>query len=219
MDVIAHVPFRFSRWDGERATFEGEAYGVDGADAASSRGFDDGSQVCVEGGAPFASATVRAIARHRTAGSGSGSSRTRLIHSTPLRAQRILLVIIGRRPTSAPASPSRGPGNGILRTETGRSFEVQNAGERPEFCSQTALRRCASLTDRNYESLCGPGNHVGLPGPHGGGRSPQEPVCGGQSFRIMPNLLQICFFGGPKRRLFALFIALEHSSLQCVSRS
>ena len=25
--------------------------------------------------------------------------------------------------------------------------------------------------------------------------------------------------GGPKRRLFALFIALEHSSLQCVSRS
>ena len=27
------------------------------------------------------------------------------------------------------------------------------------------------------------------------------------------------FLGGPKRRLFALFIALEHSSLQCVSRS
>ena len=56
--VIAHVPFRLSRWDGERATFEGEAYGVDGADAASSRGFDDGSQVCVEGGAPFASEAV-----------------------------------------------------------------------------------------------------------------------------------------------------------------
>ena len=35
----------------ERATFEGEAYCVDGADAASSRSFDDGSQVCVEGGA------------------------------------------------------------------------------------------------------------------------------------------------------------------------
>ena len=41
--------FRLSRWDGERATFEGEAYCVDGADAASSRSFDDGSQVCVEG--------------------------------------------------------------------------------------------------------------------------------------------------------------------------
>ena len=27
------------------------------------------------------------------------------------------------------------------------------------------------------------------------------------------------FWGGLKRRLFALFIALEHSSLQCVSRS
>ena len=30
-----------------RATFEGEAYCVDGADAASSRSFDDGSEVCV----------------------------------------------------------------------------------------------------------------------------------------------------------------------------
>ena len=49
--VIAHVAFLLSRWGGERATFEGDAYGVDSADAASLRGFDDGSQVCVEGGA------------------------------------------------------------------------------------------------------------------------------------------------------------------------
>ena len=45
----------------------------------------------------------------------------------------------GRR-ASASASPSLGPGNGILRAETGGGFQAQNAGERPEFCSQTALR-------------------------------------------------------------------------------
>ena len=32
-------------------------------------------------------------------------------------------------------------GNGILRAETGGGFQAQNAGERPEFCSQTAIRR------------------------------------------------------------------------------
>ena len=39
---------------------------------------------------------------------------------------------------SASASPSRGPGNGILWAETGGRFQAQNAGERPEFGSQTA---------------------------------------------------------------------------------
>src|SRR5271166_3150493 len=33
-----------------------------------------------------------------------------------------------------------GPGNGILRAETGGRVQAQNAGERPEFGSQTALR-------------------------------------------------------------------------------
>ena len=42
------------------------------------------------------------------------------------------------------ASPSRGPGNGILWAETGGRFQPQNAGERPEFGSQTATR----LTNR-----------------------------------------------------------------------
>ena len=41
---------------------------------------------------------------------------------------------------SASASPSRGPGNGILWAETGGRFQAQNAGERPEFGSQTATR-------------------------------------------------------------------------------
>ena len=39
----------------------------------------------------------------------------------------------------------------------------------------------------------------------GGGRSPQEPVCGGQSFRIMPTLLQIMFFWGSKTAAFCAF--------------
>jgi hypothetical protein len=69
------------------------------------------------------------MGRHRTAGAGSGSSRTRLIHPAPFHAQRILLVVIGRRSASASASPSRGPGNGILRAETGGRFH-RNAIER-----------------------------------------------------------------------------------------
>ena len=48
------------------------------------------------------------------------------------------------RSSPASASPSRGPGNGILWAETGGRFQPQNAGERPEFGSQTATR----LTNR-----------------------------------------------------------------------
>src|SRR5271165_5906035 len=65
-------------------------------------------------------------------------------HPAPFRAPRILLVVIGRRSASAPASPSRGPGNGILRAETGGRIQVPNAGEWSEFGSQTATR----LTNR-----------------------------------------------------------------------
>ena len=51
---------------------------------------------------------------------------------------------IGKREASAPASPSRGPGNGILRAETGGRIQAQNAGERAEFGSQTGTH----LTNR-----------------------------------------------------------------------
>ena len=112
-----------------------------------------------------ADALVRAMARDRTAGAGSGSSRTRLIHPASFRAQRILLVVIGRRSASAPPSPSRGPGNGILRAETGGRFQAQNAEK-----GRNSVRRPQhpSLTDRNCEGFCRPGNRVGLPGLHGG---------------------------------------------------
>ena len=48
--------------------------------------------------------------------------------------------------------------------------------------SRNSVRRprCASLTRRNYGGFCLPGNRPGLSGLHGGGRSPQEPVCGGR---------------------------------------
>ena len=78
-----------------------------------------------------ADALVRAMARRRTAGAG----RTHLIDATAIHP-----LLISSSDASASASPSLGPGNGILRAETGGGFQAQNAGERPEFCSQTALR-------------------------------------------------------------------------------
>ena len=75
------------------------------------------------------------------------------------RAPRILLVVIGRRSASAPASPSRGPGNGILPAETGGRFQGQNVGEGAEFGSETGTH-----LDGNCEGFCRPGNCVGLPG-------------------------------------------------------
>ena len=48
-----------------------------------------------------ADALVRAMARHRTAGAGSGSSRTPLIHPAPFRAPRILVGRSRRRRSGA----------------------------------------------------------------------------------------------------------------------
>ena len=106
-------------------------------------------------------ALVRAMGRHRTAGAGSGSSRTPLIHPAPFRAPRILLVVIGRRSASAPASPSRGPGNGILRAETGGRIQAQNAGEQSEFGSQTTLRLTNPPELRGFLSTRKPPRFVG----------------------------------------------------------
>jgi len=58
------------------------------------------------------------------------------------------------RHASASASPSLGPGNGILRAETGGGFQAQNAGEWPEFCSQTALRPSAPPMCATREAIC-----------------------------------------------------------------
>src|SRR5271166_4306073 len=61
----------------------------------------------------------------------------------------------------------------VLRAETGGRFWAQNSEN-----GRNSVRRPphTSLTDRNCEGFCRPGNRVGLPGLHGGGRSPAKPV-------------------------------------------
>ena len=76
-----------------------------------------------------ADALVRAMGRHRTAGAGSGSSRTPLIHPAPFRAPRILLVVIGRR--SASASTSRSASVRPGRTSASISCSRKSASYRP----------------------------------------------------------------------------------------
>ena len=49
------------------------------------------------------------------------------------------------------------------------------------------------------------GNYVSSARLGGGGRSPQEPVCGGPSFRIMPTLLHLMFFWGVQHGGFLRF--------------
>ena len=71
-----------------------------------------------------------------------------------------------RRSASAPTSPSRGPGNGILRAETGGRIQARTAGERSEFGSQTARR----LATTEITGLLRTRNRVGLLGLDGGGR-------------------------------------------------
>ena len=66
-----------------------------------------------------------------------------------------------RRSAPAPASPSRGPGNGILRAETGGLFQAQNAGEQSEFGSQTTLRLTNQPELRGFLSTRKPPQFVG----------------------------------------------------------
>ena len=58
----------------------------------------------------------------------------------PFASTRLLRAQFGKGEPAAPASSSRGPGNGILRAETGGLFQAHNAGEQSEFGSQTTLR-------------------------------------------------------------------------------
>ena len=80
------------------------------------------------------------------------AGRTQLIDATAIHSQSFLRNQFGEREASAPASPSRGPGNGILRAETGGRFQAQNAGERSEFGSQTTTRRAIGPKLRGF--LC-----------------------------------------------------------------
>ena len=105
-----------------------------------------------------------------------------------------------------PPGPKIKPGSRLVREWHGRThtvcvtdvgFEFQGplhlVVRETEFCGQrlagdfsrrmrengrNSVRRPrhASLTDRNCEGFCRPGNRVGLPVLYGGGRSPAEPV-------------------------------------------
>ena len=68
---------------------------------------------------------------------------------------------IWQRRTRGSASPSRGPGNGILRAETGGLFQAQNAGEQSEFGSQTTLRLTNPPELRGFLSTRKPPRFVG----------------------------------------------------------
>ena len=110
--------------------------------AGGRRGARDG-----RGGGGYAAAISRGSVRLTRASatrstSSPASARTPSVAST--RRSSFAARPIARRLSSgrasASASPSLGQENGILRAETRVRFQAQNAGERPEFCSQTALR-------------------------------------------------------------------------------
>ena len=90
----------------------------------------------------------------QTDSSPCGGSRRRDENPRPL-------VVIGRRSAPASASPSRGPGNGILRAETGGRIQAQNAGEQSEFGSQTTLRLTNPPELRGFLSTRKPPRFVG----------------------------------------------------------
>ena len=98
-----------------------------------------------------------------------------------------------RRSASAPASPSRGPGNGILRAETGGRIQARTAGERSEFGSQTATRLANRPKIRGLLPTRKPRRFART----GWWRTQSSrTVCGGRSFLIMPTRLQLMFFWG-----------------------
>ena len=105
----------------------------------------------------------------------------------------------GRRPASS-ATPAQRPLH-LVVWET-EFCGLRLAGyfrRRMRENSRNSVRRprCASLTRRNYGGFCLPGNRPGLSGLHGGGRSPQEPVCGVEFCRKCQSLLLMFFGGGP----------------------
>ena len=79
----------------------------------------------------------------------------------PGRRACLLRAQFGKGEPAAPASPSRGPGNGILRAETGGLFQAQNAGEQSEFGSQTTLRLTNPPELRGFLSTRKPPRFVG----------------------------------------------------------
>ena len=105
------------------------------------------------------------MGRPGTAGAGSGSSRTRLIHPAPFSAPRISAW------SSESGQPRLRPLDLVVReTEFCRLRLVGDFARRTRENGRNSVRRPrhASLTDRNCEGFRLPGNRVGLPGLNGG---------------------------------------------------
>ena len=110
--------------------------------------------------------------------------------------QSFLRAQFGKGEPAAPASPSRGPGNGILRAETGGLFQPQNAGEQSEFGSQTTLRLTNPPELRGFLSTRKPPRFVGT-----AWWRTQSRETGLRRPNFAENALCCyCFLGGSKRR-------------------
>ena len=98
----------------------------------------------------------------RRSHSGHGG---RTVHARRVDDGEVVVRLSQRREglveAAAPASPSRGPGNGILRAETGGRIQAQNAGEQSEFGSQTTLRLTNPPELRGFLSTRKPPRFVG----------------------------------------------------------
>ena len=129
---------------------------------------DEGVRSCPRAGCGRSARPVLCFAPTRSGKGGSGADG-RLLDAEGCD-------VAGPR-ASASASPSRGsgnaqpplrplhrgPGNGILWAETGGRFQPQNAGERPEFGSQTATRLTNRLELRGFLPARKPRRFAGTP--------------------------------------------------------
>ena len=72
----------------------------------------------------------------------------------------------------------------------------------PQYCCRRP--ESATLTLSNVGRSWNRGNRRRSCGLPGGGRSPQKPVCGGRSFRIIPTFAFNVFLRGPKRGFLSI---------------
>ena len=73
---------------------------------------------------------------------------------------------------------------------------------KPQYCYRRPYS--ATLTLSNVGRSWNRGNRRRSCGLPGGGRSPQKPVCGGRSFRIIPTFAFNVFLRGPKRGFLSI---------------
>src|SRR5271167_708073 len=98
-------------------------------------------------------------------------------------------------PRPLPSHATNPSQTATLETEIcGQRLSTARAVNEPRRRSKRLRRPTVAAASRgNVVLFCGGGNHARTCGLPGCGRSPQEPVCGGRIFRIMPTLLRLMF--------------------------